>query len=144
MRDLLISSSSRSRGIGEQEQQNTASKAWLCEWGWLENHTGRGNGKRMDRITVKWQQITPSSSVNPGTLRVGMADATSSGPASSSPPHPQLPPCLSRCISSLPPGHFQISSLHPPPPQSLLTSFWASSLIHLFPVSQHTAAKLIS
>lgn len=137
-----------SRPAGGAGQMNRSSIVQLEKWG-----SGMGMGGKPHRertwkkpggITVKCQWITPSSSVNLGTLRVGMADAASSDAAS----HQCLPIFLHspppQGTSSLPPCHFQISSLHPHLPWSLLTSFlplvWSTCSQSL---SQHTAAKFI-
>lgn len=82
----------------------------------------------------KNQRTAPSSSVKPRT-RVWERQM---------PPH-WVRPVTSACLSSFPPllwhvfslspCHFQMSSLHPHPPWSLLTSLPASSLIHLLRLS---------
>lgn len=82
-----------------------------------------------------------SSNVNLGTL-CGNGRCCLIG-SSQSPAPTYLPLHLSHGISSLLPCPFQISSLHPHPPWSLLTISHVSSLMHLFPISQYTAAKFI-
>lgn len=99
-------------------QLNRSSTVQPEKWG---SGTGDGGEPHRER---KWKEnrqggckcqwITPSSSVNLGTLCVGMADAASS-----------VQPVTSTCLSSstplrghlfsLPPCHFQISSLHSHP-----------------------------
>lgn len=73
----------RRRGAAQQKQHSAAREVGL---GMVENHTGRECGKNRQG-DWKCQWITPSSSVNTGTLCVGMADAAPSGPAS----HQHLP-----------------------------------------------------
>lgn len=94
-----------------------------------------GAWKEEGRDYCKCQQITPSSSVNPGTL-CGNGRCRLTG--SSQPPAPvYLPLQLSLGISSV------LPDLKPPPrpPWSLLTRSHASRLIRLFPISLSTAAS---
>lgn len=140
--DAIFQPACRRGGADEQKLHSAAGEAGHGGCGRVENHTGRGHGKRPDSPDCKNQRTAPSSSVKTGTRVWGRQ----------MPPH-WVRPVTSACLSSFPPllwhvfsrlpCHFQMSSLHPHPPWSLLTSLPASSLIHLLPISQHPAAKLI-
>lgn len=140
--DAIFQPACRRGGADEQKPHSAAGKegpggVWTC--GKPHRERTRKEARQDD---CKNQRTSPSSSVKPGTRVWGRQ----------MPPH-WVRPVTSACLSSFPPllwhvfsrppCHFQMSSLHPHPPWSLLTSLPASSLIHLLPVSQHPAAKLI-